>query len=80
MLLLDALIFLFVTCLIIFIGIPAIRGTIKKDIPLNGDLGNLENELNTAVEVKHKAEEVINTAKKRAEDTLHKVEDLNKKL
>lgn len=80
---LDAVIVLTIFALIYFFVYPALVKVVKyfsKDVPLEGDLGKVEEEVNSAIDSKQKADEATARAKQKADDLLHKAQDLHKKL
>jgi F0F1-type ATP synthase membrane subunit b/b' len=78
---LDAVLALCVFAFVYFVVIPALdKAAHKEEPPIKEDVGEVEKEVNAAIDTKKQADEVAAKAKKKAEDLLHKAEDLNKKL
>lgn len=78
---LDAVIIVIIFFFVIYVVIPALdKATKLESTKETENVGEVEEAVNTALDVKQKAEEVVSEAKKKTEDLLHKAEDLYKKL
>jgi hypothetical protein len=81
--LIDALIFIFCLFVVVYVGVPAVRAIFGPSQPkkqINVDLGEVEKEVDAAVEAKQHADEVVSSAKLKVDATKQKIEEINKKV